>query len=162
MAKDLSEELWNLGLLWSSMEFWDTELLSCRLLTCPAPQGTGLYFSAWSWQTFSLLGVLPTAYPFEGEVNSNTYNLYCWGWRVVSGLHIKNSLQCNEPGIISPLKSESPGKIVSLLSLQDNVGRQAGHSVASADYDSSTNHDSNCSQIIPLLLLSATFFMSQT
>lgn len=37
--------------------------------------------------------------------------------------------------------------------------------VASADYDSSTNHDledSNCSQIIPLLLLSVAFFMSQT
>lgn len=67
---------------------------------------------------------------------------------MVSGLHIKNLLQCNEPGVISPLKSESPGKIVSLPSLQDNVGRRTGHSVASADYDSSTNHDledSNCS-----------------
>jgi len=61
---------------------------------------------------------------------------------------MQNLLQCNEPGSISPFKSESPEKIISLLSLRDNVGRQAGRSVASADYDSSTNHDledSNCS-----------------
>lgn len=89
-----------------------------------------------------------------------------WGWREISGLHIKNSLQCNEPGIISPLKSESPGKIVSLLSFQDNVGRRAGHCGLCRLWQQhchSTNHDledSNCSQIIPLLLLSAAFFMS--
>lgn len=63
---------------------------------------------------------------------------------MVSGLHGKN-LQFNKPGIISPLKS---GQIVSLLSFQGSVGRRVGHSVASAHYDSSTNHDledSNCS-----------------
>lgn len=77
MSKDLNEELLNLGLLWSDMEFPDTEQLSSRLSTCPAPQGVGLHFSAWSWQTFSLLWVLPRAYLFEGEVTSNTYNLCC-------------------------------------------------------------------------------------
>lgn len=150
VAKDLNKELSSLGLLWNDVEFPDTEQLSYRLPACPVPQVVGLHSLAWSWQAFSLLWVLPSV-SLRGK--SVATPIFCclkfaaywfWRWRVVLGIHIKN-LQFNKPGIISPLKS---GQIVSLLSFQDSVGRRVGHSVASADYDSSTNHDledTNCS-----------------
>lgn len=52
VAKDLNKELSSLDVLWSAVEFPDTEQLSCTLPAGPVPQVLGLHSLAWSWQAF--------------------------------------------------------------------------------------------------------------
>lgn len=48
VAKDLNKELSSLDVLWSAVEFPDTEQLSCTLPAGPVPQVLGLHSLAWS------------------------------------------------------------------------------------------------------------------
>lgn len=153
----LNEELSRLGSPWS-MDFPDASLLQNSDKPCPVMLGVQFFTLV---LTNIFFQVLPWACLFEGKPVAAPIDAY-WCCLLIKG----DGEQFQEtilriPGAINDVLSRlwnqtAQEKIVSLLSLQDIVGRGAGHSVA-LNYDSSIadrNHDledSNCSQIPPLL-----------